>query len=82
MKSPPFYSVNSLACRRCSGSSEKATPENPGVVMDSVHHFFKEVAGKPLIRPAWFFDVRQEGEAIPDVGTHLIDHRAMGMLSG
>jgi predicted dehydrogenase len=47
--------------------------EHPAVVMESVHHFFKEVSGKPLIRPAWFFDVRQEGEAIPDVGTHLVD---------
>ena len=41
--------------------------------MESVHHFFKEVAGNPLIRPAWFYDVRQEGESIPDVGTHLVD---------
>ncbi|HEY5915003.1 MAG TPA: putative oxidoreductase C-terminal domain-containing protein [Verrucomicrobiae bacterium] len=55
------------------GALEKGTPDQPAVEMESVHHFFKEVAGKPLIRPAWFFDVRQEGEAIPDVGTHLID---------
>ena len=52
---------------------ERAHPTNPAVVMESVHHFFKEVAGNPLIRPAWFFDVRQQGEAIPDVGTHLVD---------
>jgi hypothetical protein len=55
------------------GKLEKGTPEHPAVVMESVHHFFKEVAGKPLIRPAWFYDVRHEGEAIPDVGTHLVD---------
>ncbi len=55
------------------GVLEKGAPEHPAVEMESVHHFYKEVAGKPLIRPAWFFDVRQEGEAIPDVGTHLID---------
>jgi predicted dehydrogenase len=55
------------------GTVEKGTPEQPAVVMESVHYFFKEVAGKPLIRPAWFYDVRQEGEAIPDVGTHLVD---------
>jgi len=41
--------------------------------MESVHHFFKEVAGNPLTRPAWFYDVRQQGESIPDVGTHLVD---------
>ena len=55
------------------GTVQKGTPEHPAVEMESVHHFFKEVAGKPLIRPAWFFDVRQQGESIPDVGTHLID---------
>ena len=55
------------------GTLEKGTAEQPAVVMESVHHFFKEVAGKPLTRPAWFFDVRQQGEAIPDVGTHLVD---------
>ncbi len=55
------------------GTIQKGTPEQPAVVMESVHHFFKEVAGKPLIRPGWFYDVRQEGEAIPDVGTHLVD---------
>jgi predicted dehydrogenase len=55
------------------GTLQKGTPDQPAVVMESVHHFLKEVAGKPLIRPAWFYDVRQEGEAIPDVGTHLVD---------
>lgn len=55
------------------GTLQTGTAEEPGVVMESVHHFYKEVAGKPLIRPGWYFDVRQQGEAIPDVGTHLID---------
>jgi len=55
------------------GTLEKGTSEEPAVVMESVHHFYKDVAGKPLIRPTWFFDVRQQGEAIPDVGTHLVD---------
>ncbi len=51
----------------------KGAPGQPAVEMESVHHYSKEVAGKPLIRPAWFFDVRQQGEAVPDVGTHLVD---------
>ncbi len=55
------------------GTLEKGTAAQPAIEMESVHHFFKEVAGKPLIRPAWFFDVRQQGEAVPDVGTHLLD---------
>jgi predicted dehydrogenase len=55
------------------GSLEKGSSEQPAVEMQSVHHFYKQVAGKPLIRPAWSFDTRQQGEAIPDVGTHLVD---------
>jgi predicted dehydrogenase len=55
------------------GTLTKGDADHPAVVMESVHHFYKEVSGQPLIRPAWFFDVRQEGEAIPDVGTHLVD---------
>lgn len=55
------------------GKLTKGSATEPAVEMESVHHYFKEVAGKPLTRPAWFFDVSQQGEAIPDVGTHLID---------
>src|SRR4029077_7688475 len=56
--------------RELFGRVEKGTEQEPAGVMGSVHLFFKEVAGKPLIRSGWFMDVRQEGEAIPDVGTH------------
>jgi predicted dehydrogenase len=55
------------------GTLERGTAAQPAVEMESVHHFFKEVAGKALTRPAWFFDVRQQGEAVQDVGTHLVD---------
>ena len=55
------------------GVMELGSPDNPAIVKESVHHFFKEVSGKPLIRPAWFFDVDQEGDGIVDVGTHLVD---------
>lgn len=55
------------------GVQEKGTPENPGITMESVHHFYKEVSGKPNIRPAWFYDVEQQGESIVDVATHLVD---------
>ena len=55
------------------GELEKGTPENPAVIRESVHHFKKQVAGKPLIRPAWYMDVNQQGEGIVDVTTHLVD---------
>lgn len=55
------------------GTLEKGTPENPAITKESVHYFFKHVSGNPLIRPGWFFDVDQQGEAIVDVSTHLVD---------
>ncbi|MEO8619910.1 MAG: putative oxidoreductase C-terminal domain-containing protein [bacterium] len=51
----------------------KGTPKDPAITKVSVHHFSKIVAGVPLKRPDWFFDVRQEGEGIVDVTTHLVD---------
>lgn len=55
------------------GEVVPGTPDDPAIVMESVHYFSKVVAGAPLKRPTWFFDVKQEGEAITDVGTHLVD---------
>lgn len=55
------------------GTLEKGTPEKPAVTKESVHHFFKFVSGNILIRPPWFMDVRQAGEGIVDVTTHLVD---------
>lgn len=55
------------------GNLAKGTKEEPAVTKVSVHHFSKLVSGSPLIRPAWFFDVRQQGEGIVDVTTHLVD---------
>lgn len=45
----------------------------PAVSVTSVHSFYKEVAGKALTRPGWYYDVSQQGEGIADVTTHLID---------
>jgi predicted dehydrogenase len=55
------------------GEFQAGSVENPGVVKESVHHFFKYVAGVPLKRPAWYFDTTQQGEGLVDVTTHLID---------
>ena len=55
------------------GEFVKGTAEAPAIVMESVHYFSKTVAGAPLKRPAWAFDVRQQGEGIVDVSTHLVD---------
>jgi predicted dehydrogenase len=55
------------------GELTKGTEKDPAVMIESVHYFFKSVSGKPLVRPEWFFDAAQQGDAIADVGTHLVD---------
>ena len=73
------YEITTILQRRLSqipalfGELQRGSADRPAVTKESVHHFAKQVAGKPLIRPAWFFDVTQEGEGIVDVTTHLVD---------
>jgi hypothetical protein len=55
------------------GELVTGSPEEPAITKESVHFFYKTVAGETLIRPAWFFDVNQQGETIVDVSTHLVD---------
>jgi predicted dehydrogenase len=55
------------------GTIQKGSESDPSVYMESVHHLLKIVSGAPNIRPAWFFDVKQQGEGVADVGTHLVD---------
>lgn len=55
------------------GTQEKGDPQHPGVVAANIHRWYKYVSGSVLTRPAWSFDVAQQGEGIVDVMTHLVD---------
>jgi len=55
------------------GELEKGSADDPSVVKESVHHFFKYVSGAAIRRPGWYFDTAQQGEGLVDVTTHLID---------
>lgn len=55
------------------GRLEQGSSENPGIRARSIHHVMKVVAGVPLRRPAWFFDIDEYGEGLADVGTHVVD---------
>jgi predicted dehydrogenase len=55
------------------GELANGSSNEPAITKESVHHFSKLVAGAPLKRPPWYFDVRQQGEGIVDVSTHLVD---------
>lgn len=73
------FEINTILQREFSmqegifGKLQIGSIDDPAITKESVHHFSKVVSGIPLKRPDWFFDVEQEGEAIADVGTHLVD---------
>ncbi len=73
------YEINTMLQKGLSqvtdffGALEKGTADHPAITKESVHHFFKEVSGKPLVRPVWFYDTQQQGEGLVDVTTHLVD---------
>jgi predicted dehydrogenase len=55
------------------GTALSGSAAEPAVTLASLHFLYKEVAGSPSLRPASFFDIRQQGEGLADVGTHLVD---------
>jgi predicted dehydrogenase len=55
------------------GTLTQGSDAAPAVTARSIHHLMKLVAGVPLRRPAWFFDVNEYGEGLADVGTHVVD---------
>ena len=46
---------------------------SPSIYKESIHHLYKIVNQKPLVRPPWFFDINVQGDGIIDVSTHLVD---------
>jgi predicted dehydrogenase len=67
------------ADREIYGEQIPGSAAEPGVEMTSLHHLMKIVSGVPNPRPPWYFDVRQQGDALADIGTHLVD-RVHGTL--
>ncbi|MBY0503948.1 MAG: hypothetical protein K2X03_08555 [Bryobacteraceae bacterium] len=55
------------------GQQVPGTAQSPGIRARSIHQLMKTVSGVPLRRPVWFFDIDEYGEALADVGTHVVD---------
>jgi len=55
------------------GDVVRGTRDEPGVVLSGVHYLRKVVADLPNRRPAWYFDVTEQGEGLADTGVHLVD---------
>jgi predicted dehydrogenase len=64
------------------GEQIAGSPGEPGVAMTSTHHLMKMVSGLPNPRPPWYFDVCQQGDALADIGTHLVDRVHGTLLPG
>jgi predicted dehydrogenase len=50
------------------GQQEQGSLGNPAIIQENVHHYRKSV-----LRPTYFFDVKQQGLGVAEVTTHLID---------
>jgi predicted dehydrogenase len=55
---------------------------SPAVFMECVHHLYKIVNERPLIRPVWYFDIDIQGEGIVDTTIHLVDVTQWMLLPG
>src|SRR5665213_1626679 len=64
------------------GEQVAGSASEPGVEMSSVHHLMKMVSGVPNPRPPWYFDIRQQGDALADIGTHLVDRVHATLFAG
>jgi len=55
------------------GTLKKGSVDDPSLIQENLHHFLKFSGTEPARRPAWFFDIEQQGHGITDVSTHLVD---------
>lgn len=62
------------------GDWHAGSRDAPGLNLSSVHNLKKLVSGRPLKRPWWWFDAAISGDALADVGTHLVD-QAMWLVA-
>jgi hypothetical protein len=64
------------------GDPVAGTGDEPGVMLSGLHYLRKLVAGLPNPRPAWYFDVTEQGEGLADTGVHLVDRVHETLLPG
>ena len=53
----------------------------PAIEARSIHHLCKLVDGRPLQRPAWYYDVRVQGDGLVDIQSHMVD-QAQWLVGG
>lgn len=66
------YNAQNILCREILSMGDIIGNISSYYIFD-VHYYFKKSGSRVTLRPAWFFDVREQGEGIADVSTHFID---------
>jgi predicted dehydrogenase len=80
---PAFRLVRELIQREAIfGSPVPGSIEQPSVRLENLHALLKYSNGVAQKRPAAFLDVRQQGEGMADVGTHLADLAQWTLFAG
>jgi hypothetical protein len=52
----------------------------PAIEIASVHHLYKRVNGRPLQRPAWYYDTAVQGDGVVDVQSHMVEQAQWWVL--
>lgn len=52
----------------------------PAIDMASVHHLCKRVNGRPLQRPAWYYDTAVQGDGLVDIQSHMVEQAQWWVL--
>ena len=52
----------------------------PAITIESVHHLYKKVHGRPLQRPAWYYDTNVQGDGMVDVQSHMVEQAQWWVL--
>ena len=55
------------------GPLASGDPTIPAIEIGSIHHLRKLVNGKPLLRPAWYFDISVQGDGLVDIHSHMVN---------
>lgn len=63
------------------GALGAGDPDQPALEFTSRHHLLKRVGGRPLQRPAWFYDVDVQGDGLVDIQSHYVD-QAQWLIAG
>ena len=52
---------------------ELIADDGPTIELSSIHHLCKQVDGRPLRRPEWYYDIRIQGDGLVDIQSHMTD---------